>query len=318
MANSPDAILNDPQRLQRLRDLGLVNDLIDPALDRLTRLASKILNAPVSLVSLVESDRQFFKSFVGLQEPWASRRETPLSHSFCQHVVTSGQPLVVDNAPETALVRDNLAIPDLGVISYAGMPLTTTDNLQLGSFCVIDTKPRQWTDDELDILRELSELVMTEINLRAEVRARQLDAAERERLQADLIRLQANILEELSTPLIPITDEIVVMPLIGSIDSRRVNKVMETLLEGVGAQRAQIAIMDITGVPVIDTQVAAVLLRSAQAVQLLGADVMLTGIRPEIAQTLVSLGIDLHGITTFSTLQHGIIDAMRKLRIRTG
>ena len=312
-----NTLLNDPERLKRLRELGLLDETFDAALDRITRLASKILNAPVSLLSLVEPTRQYFKSYVGLGEPWATQRETPLTHSFCQHVVTSGQPLIVNNAPEHEVVKDNLAIPDLGVIAYAGIPIHTADNQQLGSFCVIDIKPREWTADELEILEGLAALLMTEINLREEILARERETQAREKLQQQVIDIQRNLLEELSTPLIPLNDEIVVMPLIGALDSYRANTILETLLQGVSQQQAQVVIVDITGVPIIDTHVAGILLQASQAVQLLGAQVMLTGIRPEIAQTLVSLGIDLRNVTTYSDLQQGVTVAMARQQNRS-
>ncbi|NTV62373.1 MAG: PAS domain-containing protein [Oscillochloris sp.] len=119
------------------------------------------------------------------------------------------------------------------------------------------------------------------------------------------------VIRELSTPLIPVTDDVVVMPLIGSIDSARAQQVIESLLEGIEQTRARIAIIDITGVPVVDTQVANALLRAAQAVRLLGTDVVLTGIRPEVAQTLVGLGADLSGIKTRGTLRSAITQALR-------
>jgi PAS domain S-box-containing protein len=120
----------------------------------------------VSLVSLVDESRQFFKSHVGLAEPWASRRETPLLHSFCRHVAASGEPLVIEDARENPLVRDNPAIPDLGVVAYAGVPLITSGGHVLGSFCVIDAQPRRWTEEEVGVLRDLAESVMAEIELR--------------------------------------------------------------------------------------------------------------------------------------------------------
>jgi rsbT co-antagonist protein RsbR len=122
----------------------------------------------------------------------------------------------------------------------------------------------------------------------------------------ETIRAQQATLAELSTPLIPISDQVVAMPLIGSVDSRRAQQVLDTLLQGIAASGAQVAILDITGVPVVDTQVADALLRAAQAVKLLGAQVVLTGIRPEVAQTLVGLGANLSGIVTRSSLQSGI------------
>lgn len=139
---------------------------------------------------------------------------------------------------------------------------------------------------------------------------------ERNELQERIIQMQHTLVQELSTPLIPITDQIVIMPLVGSVDSLRAQNVMETLLGGVEQNRAHIAILDITGVPVVDTQVANTLIRSAQAVRLLGATVVLTGIGPDIAQTLVGLGVDLSGIVTHGSLQAGISYAMRIHRAR--
>jgi rsbT co-antagonist protein RsbR len=136
--------------------------------------------------------------------------------------------------------------------------------------------------------------------------------AEQERLalQEQVIAAQQAALRELSTPLIPIADGVVAMPLIGSIDSGRAQMVVEELLRGVAGNRATTAIVDITGVPVVDTQVAGALVRAAQAVELLGARVLLTGIRPEVAQTLVGIGVSLGSIITRSTLQDGITFAL--------
>jgi rsbT co-antagonist protein RsbR len=127
--------------------------------------------------------------------------------------------------------------------------------------------------------------------------------------QDEMIRAQAQALAELSTPLIPINDQVVVMPLVGSTDSRRAQQVIEGLLQGISSSRTRVAIIDITGVPLVDTQVADALLRAAQSVTLLGAQVLLTGIRPEVAQTLVGLGTDLGAIVTRGSLQSGIAHA---------
>jgi PAS domain S-box-containing protein len=129
-------------------------------------------------------------------------------------------------------------------------------------------------------------------------------------LKEELIRAQAAALTELSTPLIPLSDDVVVMPLIGLVDARRTQEIMETLLKGITERRARTAILDVTGIRVVDAEVANGLIRAAQAAQLLGAQVMITGIRPDIAQSLVSLGSDLKGIITHGTLQSGIAFAM--------
>ncbi|HEU5100282.1 MAG TPA: CHASE4 domain-containing protein [Roseiflexaceae bacterium] len=144
-------------------------------------------------------------------------------------------------------------------------------------------------------------------------------AAEREQLQEQRIgmqaaelQLQAMMLAELSTPLIPISAQTVVMPLIGTLDAPRAQQVVATLLTGITERRAQVAILDITGVCVVDTLVANALIQAAQAVQLLGAQLVLTGIRPEVAQTLVGLGVELGSISTYSTLQTAIATVMRR------
>ena len=95
---SPDPSILDPERLYALRATGLLDSPPDLAFDRLVKLVRRLLNVPVSLVSLIDIDRQFFKSSLGLLEPWATLRQTPLSHSFCQHVVSTEKPLVIDDA----------------------------------------------------------------------------------------------------------------------------------------------------------------------------------------------------------------------------
>jgi rsbT co-antagonist protein RsbR len=132
------------------------------------------------------------------------------------------------------------------------------------------------------------------------------------RANNEIIKSQKAILRELSTPLIPISDDVMVMPLIGAIDSARAQQIIEALLEGIAANTTRFVILDITGVPLVDTQVANALVQGARAVRLLGAQVVLTGIRPEVAQTLVGLGVDLRNITTLSTLQSGIAYALKQ------
>jgi anti-anti-sigma factor len=143
-----------------------------------------------------------------------------------------------------------------------------------------------------------------------DIRQQHMQETERARLQEEIIQMQQLALRELSTPLLMVGDGVVVLPLVGSIDSRRAQQVIETLLQGISTTGAGTAILDITGVPVVDTQVANALLRAAQAVRLIGAQVVLTGIRPEVAQTLVGLGADMREIVSRGTLQSGIAYAM--------
>jgi GAF domain-containing protein len=159
------AAAEDPERVEALHSTGHLDSDVSPEFDRLARLAAHLLHAPVSLVSLVDRDRQFFKSCLGLPEPWASERGSPLTHSFCQHAVASREPLLVSDAREHPVLRDNLAIRDMGVIAYAGIPLIDKDGFALGTLCVIDSQPRHWTSDQVQLLSDIAASVVTEITL---------------------------------------------------------------------------------------------------------------------------------------------------------
>jgi sigma-B regulation protein RsbU (phosphoserine phosphatase) len=185
-ASTALAKVQNPDRLAALLKTELLDSACEAAFDRLTRLASRLVHAPVTLVSLVDARRQFFKSHVGLREPWASRRETPLTHAFCKHVVDSGKPLIIEDARRETLVAGNPAIEELGILSYAGVPLTTPEGHTLGSFCAIDDHPRRWTDEEIEILHDLGLSVMTEIELRLAERAARREIAAREHAEAKL------------------------------------------------------------------------------------------------------------------------------------
>lgn len=156
-----------------LKELGLVDAAREASYDNLTALATSIFAVPVSLLSIVEPsrDRQYFKSLQGLPEPWAGRRQTPLSHSFCQHVVSSDSVLLVNNAPDNELVRDNGAVRDLNVMAYLGAPVHDPNLVPIGALCVIDTEPRQWSDDQVSRLRQLAACVDDAIRLRAALNA---------------------------------------------------------------------------------------------------------------------------------------------------
>lgn len=147
------------------------------------------------------------------------------------------------------------------------------------------------------------------------------DVTERNRVESEraayrdeLIRAQAQALAERSTPLVPLSDEIVAMPLVGTLDRERADQVIDTLLTGCAARKARVAILDVTGVPHADTAVASALLRAAAAVRLLGVEPILTGIRPDVARALVGLDVDLKSLVTLSTLQDAILHATRTAR----
>ena len=149
-------LLGDAARLDALRRSEIDGLGAEEVFDRLTRLATKLLGTSVATVTLVDDTRQYFKSSVG-----TAVNQTPLSHSFCQHVVTGGAPLIVTDARSDPRVRGNAAIDDLDVIAYCGVPLTDAGGHTLGSFCAIEHSPRQWTEIEIEILTEVAHDIMT-------------------------------------------------------------------------------------------------------------------------------------------------------------
>ena len=279
MPSVSPTLLSTPSRLAELRATGLLDSPPEAAFDRLTRLASRVIGAPVAIVSLVDDRRQFFKSVIGLAEPWASARQTPLSHSFCQHVVATASALVIRDAREDSLVTDNLAIADLGVVAYAGMPLTTSTGETLGSFCVIDTVPRRWTEDELEVLQALAQAAMREVELRAVV-------TELQRVNEYKNQILGFASHELRTPLNGIMGALQIIELdlapgsdrtmvdIALQSSRRLLRLINDLLNAEQLESGAIAMH-----------------RSAQA-----ADALIASSLDTVRSTAADRGVSLHGI----------------------
>ena len=157
--------MRDVERLRALRATGLLDSPAQETFDRHARIAAEALDAPVALVSLVDEDRQYFKSCLGLPEPSQTVRGSPLSHSFCQHAVAAREPLVVDDAREHPVLKDNLAIRDMNVVAYAGVPLIDGDGNALGTLCTIDDHPRHWTRHQVELLKDIAASVCREVEL---------------------------------------------------------------------------------------------------------------------------------------------------------
>ena len=158
--------IQDAARLAALRQTCLLDSPPDEAFDRLTWLASSMLHAPVAYISLVDDRRQFFKSAKGLNAELSAARETPLSHSFCKHTLQTREPIVITDARIDPLFRENPAVAEHGVVAYAGIPLITSEGHAMGAFCVVEHTPRQWTDEEVRVLRALASAAVAEIELR--------------------------------------------------------------------------------------------------------------------------------------------------------
>ena len=165
---------DEEQRLEALRRYGILDTPPDPAFDRLTRLGSRVFGAPIVLISLVDTNRQWFKSCYGVEVTETGRHE-----SFCAHAILSSEPLVIPSAEADPRFRDNpLVTGEPHIRFYAGAPLTTRDGRRLGTFCIIDVKPRPaLTDDEIEMLQDFAFFVVEELEYRRS--ARELSQTER-------------------------------------------------------------------------------------------------------------------------------------------
>ena len=157
-----DAQELEEARIQALTRYGILDTPAEEAFDRFTRLAAAVLDMPIALVSLIDRDRQWFKSKFGIEVD-----ETPRKYAFCDHAIREDGLMVVEDALKDARFRDNPYVTgDPAVRFYAGAPLTTDDGHNLGTLCVIDTKPRSLKPHQRQLLKDISDLVMESLELR--------------------------------------------------------------------------------------------------------------------------------------------------------
>lgn len=188
-----DAARLDPARLQAVRDTGLLDTPPEESFDRLTRLATMLLEVPATFVSLVDAERDFYKSAVGFDEPLASERELK-GRTFCHFALLSPRPLLLDDVLALPGLAAEPTVRTLGVRAYAGVPLVTPDGQILGSFCAVDMQPRQWTERDVAVLTELAHATLREITLRQAL----VRLAEANRLLAEEMRKVGVLNERLS------------------------------------------------------------------------------------------------------------------------
>ena len=154
--------MSEEQRLAALQAYAILDTSAEDAFDDLAKLAARICETPIALVSLVDRDRQWFKACVGLDT-----RETPRAVAFCAHVIEHAEPLIVHDAREDARFRDNALVTGSPRIRfYAGFPLIDGDGAALGTLCVIDTVPRALNDLQMSTLRVLAHQVVAQLRLR--------------------------------------------------------------------------------------------------------------------------------------------------------
>uniref|UniRef100_A0A5Q5CIS9 Putative GAF sensor protein n=1 Tax=Mycobacterium sp. (strain JLS) TaxID=164757 RepID=A0A5Q5CIS9_MYCSJ len=152
---SVESEITDPDRLQALYATGLLDSPPDEAYDRITRAAAAALDAPSAAMSLIDVDRQFFKSSVGMGD---DERQTPLDRSVCQYAVANGSALVLEDARTDPVFRNHPAVRDGTMVAYLGIPLTDKDDNAVGTLCVFDVKPRLWGTGHVRILSDLAQL----------------------------------------------------------------------------------------------------------------------------------------------------------------
>lgn len=247
-------------------------------------------------------------------ERWQSRMKEERAERFFQFMPDE---LVDKTSREFAeLMTSNLLEDD--IVNPDKLSDFTEKVVRFGwSIKFVNKSIENFSDVTFEVLEEVG--IITESNLRSYMKifSRWISPLRDSIIEAysveweRTVSLQKIALQELSASLIPVFDKISVMPLVGTIDTERAKHIMEHLLEGVVKQRAEVVLLDITGVPVVDTMVAHHIIQAADAVRLVGAKCMLVGIRPEIAQTIVTLGIELNDFTTTSTLRRGMQEALK-------
>jgi PAS domain S-box-containing protein len=196
-----DALVPSASRLAALRGTGLLDAPPEAAFDRLATLAVRVLRVPAAVISLSHGDRQFVASHPGADEPLARARQVLPEHSPWRHVAQSGAPIVAGDTRTHPLLRNDVTVQTLGLLAYAGVPLTTLDGVVLGSFCVVDTLPREWADEHVETLHSLASAAVTELELRTIARA----LAEQRARQSELLdhrAFNAAMLEHLSESIV--------------------------------------------------------------------------------------------------------------------
>ncbi len=237
--------------------------------------------------------------------------------SMIGQCIASGNPRIALDVGEEAARFENPNLPETH--SELALPLRSRDWV-MGALTIQSVEVSAFDDDSITIMQMLADNLATAIDnaelytsLQRELNEREKAEAERVHLQKEVIAAQQRAIQELSTPIIPVLDSIIVLPLIGSVDSLRAKDIMRNLLGGISQYHARIVILDITGVPIVDSGVANHLNKTIKAARLKGAHTIITGISEAVAETIVDLGIDWSDINTLTDLQTGLIFALNRL-----
>jgi GAF domain-containing protein len=161
---------DEEERLAALAELNLLDTEAEPVFDRITVKLARVFEMPIALISLVDRDRQFFKSQTGLPESLAKARQTARNISVCGHVVAKNQVIVIEDLARDRRFANNPLLKEHGIRFYAGVPLLAPNGQPIGSLCLMDMKPRQLTEREKRLLQEYANEVMEEIARRSPAR----------------------------------------------------------------------------------------------------------------------------------------------------
>jgi rsbT co-antagonist protein RsbR len=265
---------------------------------------------------------------VGLNMLREELQSTTVSRAYLDNIFAS-LPDALFVTTQEGMIRsvNNAAVDLLGYarLELVGEPLSAFVPLELGASSI-----HQLRGEELMLVDKQGTSLIVSCSASALYNESRLDGfvcvlhditgrkradEERQRLH-DELREQAEVIRNMSTPLIPISDEIMVMPLVGAVDPARADQILTSILSGIAANHPRVAIIDITALAAVDTDVANTILRAAAAARLLGVDVYLTGMRAEVARTLIETGLDLSGVVTCSTLKTGIAISTKRLHDR--
>jgi len=303
---------NEHLRLAALRRYEVLDTDADAVFDELTQLAGEICEVPIALVSLVDDHRQWFKSKIGLDAP-----ESPRDYSFCAHAILQEKVFEVPDTLADKRFADNpLVLGAPNVRFYAGVPLVTNEGFPLGTLCVVDQKARRLNEKQAQSLRVLGRQVIAQLELRrkmveaARIATESIEtklalevANTKLREKFELIKRQQELIAELETPVIEVWQGVLCAPLVGTLDQKRAAILTTHLLNRLAERSARFVILDLTGIESVDTATADYLLKILRAARLLGAEPLLTGIRPVVATTITALEIGFDKGAVFGSLR---------------
>ncbi|MBU0494667.1 MAG: GAF domain-containing protein [Chloroflexi bacterium] len=296
---------------RRITEMAILNEIsrsvsaalrLDDLLETIYQQVTRLFDTTNFFISLYHEDTGERSSPIhlehGQRQPVVQRRAVT---GLTGYIIHHRQPVLLHTVRENLNFKQTQGIAGIGELakSWLGVPLLVANKIV--GVMTIQSYEYEHLYSEQDLA------------LFATIAAQAAIAIENARLFDEAQRLAATI-TELSTPVIQIWDQVLVLPLIGGIDQDRSRQIMETLLEGITQHQARVVIIDVTGVPIIDSWVANHLLHTAQATELLGARCVLTGISPDIAQSIVGLDLPLTKLTTLPNVQAGIRYALALLR----